>query len=34
MSAPLVSIMVPVHNRRELLPHCLKSALAQTCRDL
>ena len=34
MSAPLVSIMVPVHNRRALLPDCLKSALAQTCRDL
>ena len=34
MSAPLVSIMVPVYNRRDLLPHCLKSALAQTCRDL
>jgi glycosyltransferase involved in cell wall biosynthesis len=26
--------MVPVYNRRELLADCLKSALAQTCRDL
>ncbi|HKW99729.1 MAG TPA: glycosyltransferase family 2 protein [Bryobacteraceae bacterium] len=34
MSAPLVSIMVPVYNRRELLADCLKSALAQTWRDL
>jgi len=34
MSAPLVSIMVPVYNRRELLADCLKSALAQTFRDL
>jgi glycosyltransferase involved in cell wall biosynthesis len=34
MSAPLVSIMVPVYNRRTLLADCLKSALAQTCRDL
>ena len=34
MSAPLVSIMVPVYNRRQLLADCLKSALAQTCRDL
>jgi len=34
MSAPLVSVMVPVYNRRALLPDCLKSALAQTCRDL
>ena len=34
MSAPLVSIMVPVRNRRALLADCLKSALAQTCRDL
>jgi glycosyltransferase involved in cell wall biosynthesis len=34
MSSPLVSIMVPVYNRRELLPDCLKSALAQTFRDL
>ncbi|HLN04587.1 MAG TPA: glycosyltransferase family 2 protein [Bryobacteraceae bacterium] len=34
MSAPLVSIMVPVYNRRALLADCLKSALAQTSRDL
>lgn len=34
MSSPLVSIMVPVYNRRELLAGCLESALAQTCRDL
>ena len=34
MSSPLVSIMVPVYNRRALLADCLKSALAQTCRDL
>ena len=34
MSAPLVSVMVPVYNRRELLPECLKSALAQTCGDI
>jgi glycosyltransferase involved in cell wall biosynthesis len=34
MSAPLVSVMVPVFNRRRLLPACLESALAQTCRDL
>jgi glycosyltransferase involved in cell wall biosynthesis len=34
MSSPLVSIMVPVYNRSALLPDCLKSALAQTCRDL
>jgi glycosyltransferase involved in cell wall biosynthesis len=34
MSAPLVSIMVPVFNRRRLLVDCLRSALAQTCRDL
>jgi glycosyltransferase involved in cell wall biosynthesis len=34
MSAPLVSVMVPVYNRRHLLGDCLKSALAQTCRDL
>jgi glycosyltransferase involved in cell wall biosynthesis len=34
MSAPLVSVMVPVHNGRRLLADCLKSALAQTCRDL
>src|SRR5437899_1718931 len=33
MSAPLVSILVPVHNRRELLPSCLRSALAQTGQD-
>jgi glycosyltransferase involved in cell wall biosynthesis len=33
MSSPLVSIMVPVHNRRNLLAVCLESALAQTCRD-
>ncbi len=29
-----MSIMVPVFNRRPLLGDCLKSALAQTCRDL
>jgi len=34
MSAPLVSIMVPVYNRRRLLAECLESALAQTWRDL
>ncbi len=34
MNAPLVSIMVPVYNRRDLVADCLKSALAQTCRDL
>jgi len=34
MSAPLVSIMVPVYNRRRLLVECLESALAQTWRDL
>jgi glycosyltransferase involved in cell wall biosynthesis len=34
MSAPLVSIMVPVYNRRGFLADCLKSALAQSCRDL
>ena len=34
MSAPLVSVMVPVYNRRSLLADCLKTALAQTCRDL
>jgi glycosyltransferase involved in cell wall biosynthesis len=34
MSAPLVSVMVPVYNRRHLLADCLKSALAQTCQDL
>ena len=34
MSAPLVSIMVPVYNRRTLLADCLESALAQTWRDL
>jgi glycosyltransferase involved in cell wall biosynthesis len=34
VSAPLVSIMVPVYNRCQLLADCLKSALAQTCRDL
>jgi len=34
MSSPLVSIMVPVFNRRDLLAGCLKSALSQTCRDL
>jgi len=34
MSAPLVSIMVPVYNRRRMLADCLKSALSQTCRDL
>ena len=34
MSAPLVSIMVPVYNRRPFLADCLKSALAQTCREL
>jgi len=33
VSAPLVSIMVPVHNRESLLAHCLKSALAQTFHD-
>ena len=33
MSAPLVSILVPVHNRRDLLPSCLRSALAQTSQD-
>jgi glycosyltransferase involved in cell wall biosynthesis len=34
MSAPLVSIMVPVYNRRRLLAECLESALAQTWHDL
>jgi glycosyltransferase involved in cell wall biosynthesis len=34
VSAPLVSIMVPVYNRRQLLADCVKSALAQTWRDL
>jgi glycosyltransferase involved in cell wall biosynthesis len=34
VSSPLVSVMVPVYNRRELLADCLKSAIAQTCRDL
>lgn len=34
MSAPLVSVMVPVFNRRRLLPACLESALEQTCGDL
>lgn len=34
MSAPLVSIMVPVFNRQQMLSDCLKSALAQTCDDL
>jgi glycosyltransferase involved in cell wall biosynthesis len=34
MSAPLVSVMVPVYNRRSLLYECLESALAQTCSDL
>lgn len=34
MSAPLVSILVPVYNRREFLSACLDSALSQTHRDL
>jgi len=34
MSVALVSVMVPVYNRRHLLPACLESALAQTLRDL
>jgi glycosyltransferase involved in cell wall biosynthesis len=34
MGSPLVSIMMPVYNRRALLADCLKSALAQTFRDL
>ncbi len=34
MSAPVVSIMVPVHNRRGFLADCLKSALAQSFSDL
>ena len=34
MSAPLVSVMVPVYNRRVMLGDCLVSALAQTHRDL
>jgi|SRR5579872_4232542 len=34
MNAPLVSILVPVYNRRRMLPDCVKSALAQTVRDL
>src|SRR5207244_1635265 len=33
VSTPLVSILVPVHNRREHLPSCLRSALAQTRQD-
>ena len=32
--SPLVSILVPVFNRQDLLPACLDSALAQTERDL
>lgn len=31
---PLVSLLVPVHNRAELLVPCLESALAQTMPDL
>jgi glycosyltransferase involved in cell wall biosynthesis len=31
---PLVSLMVPVYNREDLLPPCLDSALAQTWTDL
>src|SRR5579872_5687154 len=34
MSAPLVSIIVPVYNRRRLLAECLESALDQTWRDM
>jgi len=31
--APLVSILVPVYNREDLVGLCLRSALAQTCTD-
>ena len=34
MSAPFISVLVPVYNREGLLPACLESACAQTVRDL
>ena len=34
MNSPLVSILIPVYNRQDLLPVCIESALAQTITDL
>lgn len=33
MNAPAVSVIMPVHQRAELLGHSVRSVLAQTCRD-
>jgi GT2 family glycosyltransferase len=34
MSNPIPSIIMPTYNRLHLLPHAVKSALAQTLDDL
>lgn len=33
MSAPKISVLVPLYNRRQYIEQCLDSALAQTFRD-
>ncbi|KST69934.1 glycosyltransferase family 2 protein [Mastigocoleus testarum] len=34
MGNPLISIIIPTHNRQHLVPHAVKSALEQTIEDL